>query len=197
MSDPIKRREELRRELAKVRADHREAGARIAEIKREEDPASLRPGGGQPRPLKTIKERDEARVAAARGTASPDEAERLAAKVREVEQEAADALEAQRLAMSAKKQIEQEIAELHREHFAAFAELAERKVAEVERIAAKLLPLLRDHREVWGEAVETWAEPARDYGIAGAPACPLPPPEQVAGLLPRPPQLEPVEEPAA
>lgn len=185
--DPLARREELRAEAIRVAEQHHQASERRDLLKLQEDPQS--PPGDLPRPQKTRKLLAQARIDAAR-TGDHSEVERLESREAEIEREVADLLDTQRQASAAQKAIEQDVADLCRAHFDAFAEVAEAKVAAFERAADDLWPHLAAYVDAWEEAVEAWAEPCRHYGIAGAPACPLPPPDRVRGIAPRPEQVE-------
>lgn len=190
----LERREELRSQLAEQQAVTNANNAEDRRIAEAEDPQSRRSGGGRPRPLATERALAKARVDAARGEVDAAEVERLERRKREIELGVALRLEQTRIAQEAKRAIEADIVQLHRERFAAFAEAAEEKVAELERIAAELLPLLDRYGEAWAAAVLAWREPCRDNGLVGPPRCPLPSSAQVRGQLPRPPQVEPVGE---
>lgn len=123
--------------------------------------------------------------------------ERLERRAADIEKEVADIVAASAEDNGAREAIKRDIVELHREHLDAFAEHAEKRVAEVQRLGEDLATLLDAYNGAWEAAAEAWAEPAADNGLAPVARCPVPTGAAVRGMVPRPEGIRPDEAEAA
>lgn len=183
----LARRDELVQQLARVREDRAGLQQHHDAIRAAEMPNSS--PGRKLVPAKAQAALAAARVANARGEASDEDVQSAAAAVAELDGDIARLESSADDLRRAERQIKQELTALHRSEFGAFAEEAERQVAELEDKLEQLLPALAEYNAAWNTAVATWRDPCNDFEIPGAPPCPLPGPHAIATARPRPPYI--------
>lgn len=191
--DALARRDELRGQLDPVEHALDEASTRLERIRAEQgdDRAPRGTRGGQPRPLRSSRALAQARVDAARGLVDAQEVADRERELAEVEAQIAEATDATKVARRAQQEIERDLANLYVDSFDQFARAAEAKADAVRAAWEEVAPALRDFVTAWEEVASAWRPALRANGhMAPVPPCPLPSPEEVAGVAPRPPSVE-------
>jgi hypothetical protein len=185
--NPIKRREQLRKQREDVTMTHDGLRDRIEEIAAVEDPPVPGGGTGRTEPRATRAALEEARVAEARG--EPDasaEVKRLVELETEIEGELSDAYDAMHILARGKQAVEADIRKLHVDHFEVFAEAAEETVGEVLGLAEQIADMTAKYVQGWQAAQAAWHDLAVDNGLPAVGRCPLVAAPSVRGVAPRP-----------
>lgn len=186
--DALARREELRGQLDPVEKALDEASTRLAQIRAEQGDDRA---DGQPRPLRSSRALAQARVDAARGLVDAQEVADRERELAEAVAQIAEATDATAVARRAQQEIERDIEHLYVDSFDAFARAAEAKAEAVRAAGEKLWPALAAFVAAWEEVASAWSPVLRaNQHMAPVPPCPLPRPEEVAGVAPRPPSVE-------
>jgi hypothetical protein len=186
--NPLKRREELRKQREDVTMTHDKLKDRVEEIAAVEDPPVRGGGSGRTEPRATRAALEAARVAVARGEPGAGaEVKRLAEREAEIEGELSDAFDAMHILARGKQAVEADIRKLHVDHFDVFAEAAEETVGEVLGLGEQIAELTARYVVAWRAAQLEWRDLAVDNDLAVVGRCPLVAAPSVRGVAPRPP----------
>lgn len=187
-TDPIRRREQLRKQREDATTTHDGLRDRIEEIAAVEDPPVRGGGSGRTEPRATRAALEAARVAEARGEpGASGEVKRLQKLADELEAELQLAHDGMTLMARTRRTIEADIRWLHAEHFDVFAEQAEQQVAEVLGLAEQIATLTAAYVVAWRAAQLEWRDLAVDNGLPAVGRCPLVGVPSPRGVAPRPP----------